>query len=160
MVGLRVGHGESAGLVSGCPRVLRWAVGGITGQVSSGGQIWAVEGLGELMRPRANGVDSDLGSALAVDEPGGDVQQPVAQQFGLGLGQVAVQEGGLGPSDQVGRGQRELQPGLVDLELSDGNRPIPVCFRFLMRSSTRAWPRCRASSQASWPGGVSVARHW
>ena len=53
-------------------------------------------------------VDSDSGSALPACEAGGDVQQPVAQHLGLGLGQVVGQEGGLGPSDQVGRCQREL----------------------------------------------------
>src|SRR4051794_176529 len=49
----------------------------------------AVERVGELGCPRPAGVDSDLGAALSVDQPGGDVQQPVAQQFRFGLGEVA-----------------------------------------------------------------------
>ena len=52
----------------------------------------------------------------AVGEVGGDVQQPAAEQLELGCGQVTVEEGGLGPGDQVSGGQRELQPGLVDGE--------------------------------------------
>jgi hypothetical protein len=84
-----------------------------------------VEGVGELIRPGPTMVDSDSGSALPAYEAGGDVQQPVAQHLGLGLGQVVGQEGGLGPSDQVGRGQRELQPGLVDRQVAGGEATDP-----------------------------------
>jgi hypothetical protein len=38
------------------------------------------------------------------------------QLLRLRAGQIAVQEQGLGPGDQVDAGQGELQPGLVDRE--------------------------------------------
>src|SRR6478672_7452168 len=72
---------------------------------------------GELGGPGPAGVDSDSDFALAVDDPGGGVEQPVAQLLRFGLSQVVVEEGGLGPGDQVGGGQRQLQPHLVDGEV-------------------------------------------
>ena len=39
----------------------------------------------------------------------------------------------------------------------EGNRPRPVSLPHRMRSSTRAWLRCLASSQACCPRAVSVA---
>jgi hypothetical protein len=50
-------------------------------------------------------------------EPPGDVQQPVAQPLGLGLGQVSVEHERLGPDDQVVREHHDLQPHLVQSEL-------------------------------------------
>jgi hypothetical protein len=47
-------------------------------------------------------------------EPGGDVQQPVAQPFWLGL---AIEQQRLGPNDQVVREHDDLQPHLVEREL-------------------------------------------
>jgi len=44
-------------------------------------------------------------------------RQSVAQRRGLGEGQRALEQGGLGPGDQVRRGQGELDPGGVDREL-------------------------------------------
>src|SRR5687768_838276 len=117
MAGLRLGHGASAGLVSGSPRFLG---GGWSGWPNYSGDQWRadlskpVEGVGELI-PGPTMVDS--GSSLPANEAGGDVQQPVVQHLGLGLGQVVGQQGGLSTSDQVGRGQRELQPGLVDRQV-------------------------------------------
>ena len=49
-------------------------------------------------------------------EPPGDVQQPVAQPFGLGLGELAVEQQRLGPDEQVVREQHDLQPDLVERE--------------------------------------------
>jgi hypothetical protein len=77
-----------------------------------------VECGGEVAGPGPAAVDSDLGSALPPDETGGDMQQPVAQRLRLGLGQLTGQQGRLGPGDQVGGGERQLQLGLVDLELA------------------------------------------
>ena len=42
----------------------------------------------------------------------------------------------------------------------DGNRPMPASFACRIRSSTRAWARCRASRNETWPpvaAGVLVA---
>ncbi len=75
----------------------------------------------------------------AVGDPGGDVQEPVAQPFRFGGGEFAVEEQQLGPGEQVTCGQREFEPGGVDREDSrDGNRPKPVSLPQRMRSSTRA----------------------
>src|SRR3954471_22207568 len=78
----------------------------------------AVERGGELVGPGPVGVDLDPDFALAADDPAGGVQQLVAQLLGLDLGEVAVEEDGLGPGDQVGGGQRHLQPRLVDAEFA------------------------------------------
>src|SRR4051794_2345946 len=73
---------------------------------------------GEVRGPRPAGVDLDPDFALAADDPAGGVQQLVAQLLGLDLGEVAVEEDGLGPGDQVGGGQLHLQPRLVDAEFA------------------------------------------
>jgi hypothetical protein len=52
--------------------------------------------------------DGQAGLAGGAGESGGDVQQPVAQFLGFGLGEVAVQEQGLGPGEQVDAGQGEV----------------------------------------------------
>jgi hypothetical protein len=65
--------------------------------------------------------DGQAGPAGGTGDPGGDVQQPVAQCLRLGAGEVAVQEQGPGPGEQVDAGQGELQPGLVDRE-----DPVPA----------------------------------
>ena len=49
-----------------------------------------------------------------MDDPGGGVEQPVAQLLRFGLRQGTVQQDRLGPGDQVGGGDRELQPGGID----------------------------------------------
>jgi hypothetical protein len=63
-----------------------------------------VEGGGELGGPGPTGGDLDDRSSTATDDPGGDMQQPVAQELGLDQGERAVQQGGLSPGDQIGRG--------------------------------------------------------
>jgi hypothetical protein len=68
--------------------------------------------------------------ALAVDESGGDVEQPVAQCLGLGLGQVAAEKQQLSPGDQVGREHHDAEPGRVDpirltpISVTDTARPL------------------------------------
>jgi hypothetical protein len=46
-------------------------------------------------------------------EPGGDVQEPVAQSFRFGLGEFAVEEECLGPDDQVVGENDDLDPDLA-----------------------------------------------
>ena len=60
---------------------------------------------------------SQLCAAAVERESGGDVQQSVAQPFGLGLGELAVEQQRLGPDDQVVREHHDLQPHLVEREL-------------------------------------------
>ena len=61
-------------------------------------------------------LEAQLAAAAVEREPGGDVQQPVAQPLGLGLGELAVEQQRLGPDDQVVREQHDLQPHLVERE--------------------------------------------
>jgi hypothetical protein len=60
--------------------------------------------------------DAEPGAAGGAGDPGGHVEQPVAQGFGFGAGEVAVQQEVLGPGEQVDGGQGEFQPGGVDGE--------------------------------------------
>ena len=107
--------------MSGSPKFLLAGGQGLSGPSSKQRRTEfgePVERVGELIGPGPPVVDFDLGSALPAGEAGGDVQQPVAQRLGFGLGQLTAQQDGLGPSDQVGGGEGQLQPGLVDLKLS------------------------------------------
>jgi hypothetical protein len=54
------------------------------------------------------------------NDPGGDVQQPVAQGLGLGEGECAVQQQRLGPVQQVLGGQDQLQPDGVAAQEVEG----------------------------------------
>lgn len=60
-----------------------------------------VERGGELSDPGPAGVDSDADLALAAGNPGGGVQQPIAQLFDLDLVEHTVQKDGLGPARHV-----------------------------------------------------------
>jgi hypothetical protein len=51
----------------------------------------------------------------AAGQPGRDVQQPVAQGFGFGCGQLSGQGEQPQPGGQVGGDRGGGQPGLVDL---------------------------------------------
>src|SRR4051812_19636889 len=70
----------------------------------------------QLCRPWPVVLEAQLAAAAVECEPTGDVQQPVAQPFGLGLGELAVEQQRLGPDDQIVREQHDLQPQLVERE--------------------------------------------
>lgn len=53
--------------------------------------------------------------------------------------------------EQVGGGQGQLQPRLVEGEVAEGKRQKPVVFPQRMRSSTRAGARWRTSRCCSEP---------
>ena len=93
-----------------CLRVFgSWADGVLLGSGDGPGQGGeAGERGGESGRPGPGGGDAEPGAALPAGEAGGDVQEPVAQRFRFGAGQVAVEQGGLGPGDQVRGGQGEF----------------------------------------------------
>src|SRR3954468_13480754 len=61
-------------------------------------------------------LEAQLAAPAVECEPTGDVQQPVAQPFGLGLRELAVEQQRLGPDDQIVREQHDLQPQLVERE--------------------------------------------
>ena len=64
------------------------------------------------------------------------------------------------PGGQVGGDGDDLQPGLIDGVLP-GREPAQAgVFGGRIRSSTRAWARCRASRNASCPTRVLVAKAW
>jgi hypothetical protein len=50
-----------------------------------------VEGGGEITGPAPGGLQAQRGGAGVEGEAGGDVQQPVAQALGLGLGELAAE---------------------------------------------------------------------
>ena len=60
---------------------------------------------GEGVAPWPGLVDTDEQASLASGDAGGDVQQPVAQGVRFGGGELALEQGGLGPGDQVRGGQ-------------------------------------------------------
>ena len=59
----------------------------------------------------------ELGAPSGEREPPSDMQHPVPQPLGLGLGQFPVEDERLGPDDQVVRERDDLQPHLVELKL-------------------------------------------
>jgi hypothetical protein len=59
------------------------------------------------------------GSAGAEGQPGGGVQQPVAQRLGFADREVVVEGEQLGPGDDVLGDQRELQPDGVVIEVAE-----------------------------------------
>jgi hypothetical protein len=80
--------GGSAGWVSGSPgpwwRVAGEARPSSQQRLSDTGE--AGERGGEVVGPGPAGRDLDEGAAVAAYDPGGGVQQPIAQQLRLGLG--------------------------------------------------------------------------
>jgi len=144
-----------SGLVAGISGVLR-VVGGQGGPAGSAPQRCGrpasrANAGGEFVPPGPVSGDAEPSSALASGDPGGDVQEPVAQRLRCTDGEVTVQVGGLGPGDQVAGGQGRVQPDRVDGDLPGGEPAQAGVLAQPMRSSTRAWARCRASSQASCP---------
>jgi hypothetical protein len=68
------------------------------------------ERLGQLDCPWPGALQAQDDPAGMVDDPGGCVPQPVAQRLGLGHGQLAVQQQGLGPAAKVLGGKDQLEP--------------------------------------------------
>ena len=75
---------------------------------------------GEVDGPGPAGRESQLRLAAREGEPGGDVQEAVAQPLGLCLGELAREQQGLRPGDQVVGDQDELESQLVHLEVAEG----------------------------------------
>ena len=82
----------------GCPSL----VAGM-GSCWSGGlreRVDALPGGRDRLGPRPGGLDFQAAPPAAADQPGGGVQDAVAQRLGLGFGQVAVQGQQLEPGQQ------------------------------------------------------------
>ena len=117
--GVWFGRAEAAGLVgAGFSGILGRAVGWI--ERSGAQRLWeggeSGERGGQLVSPGPVFGDAHEQAALAAGDAGGDVQQPVAQRLRLAPGELAVEQGGLGPGDQVGCGEGEFEPPGVDGE--------------------------------------------
>jgi hypothetical protein len=68
----------------------RWAEGSGQQRLSDAGE--AGECCGEVIGPGPAGGDLDEAASAAADDPDGGVQQPVAEQFRFGLGQLAGEQ--------------------------------------------------------------------
>jgi len=84
----------------------------------------------------------------------------MAERLGLPAPRLAVQTEALEEGEQVLGGEHEFQPDLVGGELAEGKQRSPVSLPQRMRSSTRAWPRWRASSWARSASSWSVMKTW
>ncbi len=73
----------------------------------------AGEGGGQVGGPGPVFVDLEVPAASGADEPGGHVQQSVAQRCWFASREFAVQAQRLGPGEQVGGGEGEFEPDLV-----------------------------------------------
>jgi hypothetical protein len=109
---------------------LRWSAGGWE-------CIESPIGGAELAGPGPGALDVQLRLACGERESGGEVEQPVAQSFGLSVGELALEHQRLGPDDQVVREPHDLQPHLIERELLERELG-PVSLSSRIRSSTRA----------------------
>jgi len=100
-----------------------------------------------------------VAAALAVDDPPGGVQDPVAQSFPP-FCEVAVEGEEAEAGEQVTSDGRGLAPGFVDLVVPGGRCRTPVALARRIRSSTHVWVRCRASRNGPCPPGVLVEVTW
>jgi hypothetical protein len=73
----------------------------------------ARERCGEFAGPAPRGLDAQRGGAGVEGQAGGDVQQSVAQAFGLGFGELTGQQQALGPGDQVVRETNSFSRGCL-----------------------------------------------
>src|ERR1022692_5220535 len=78
---------------------------------------------GDRPGPRPGGLDFQAPFPSAVYQPGGGVQDPVAERSGLGFGEVAVEGEQFQPGEQDLPGHRRGQPGGVDLVVKRGEMP-------------------------------------
>src|SRR5436190_5175155 len=78
--------------------------------------------------PGPGGGDFEVLPTAAAGQAGGGVQDAVAQFFGLGAGEVAVEGEQPQPGEQGGGGQRGGEPGAVDGQLVAGKFADPGVF--------------------------------
>lgn len=134
-------HGPAGGL-----GVVRAGSGGKEGEggVEAGFQL---AGPGPVHR------DLDFPFALAADQPGGSVQQPVAQRLGSAVARVVCRHSS---RIQHSRSQAIMaathQAWLISHDV-EGRCFRPVSFAQRIRSSTRAWGRRRALQEHRLPAG-------
>jgi hypothetical protein len=70
----------------------------------------------QRLGPRPDRGEVQLALACGEREPGADVQEPVAQPFRFGFGELTVEAECLGPDEQVVREHHDVDPHLVERE--------------------------------------------
>ena len=70
--------------------------------------------------PGAGVVDPEVESSASCGEAGCDVEEPVAQRFRFGFGQVTIEAQELSPGQKVCGDDRGGEPGLVANEVFEG----------------------------------------
>src|SRR3954454_5174824 len=91
----------------------RWLIVCLSaGRSASGGweRVELLEGGEQFRGPWPVVLEAQMSAAAVERESRGDVQQSVAEPFGLGLGEFAVEQQHLGPDEQVVREHDDLQP--------------------------------------------------
>ena len=132
---------------------------GRRGRAASGGPgcgAQPCERRGELSCPGPVPVEPELPAPAGPDQAAGDAGDAVAEGGWLAAGELAGEAQCLGPGEQVGGGQGQLEPAWFCWYPRQGRLRRPVALPALIRSSTRAWERWRTSRPASWPPWVSV----
>jgi hypothetical protein len=133
---------------------------GRSGRWRSWDQRQPLEGVGQFACPGPGAREADPDPPLATGDPGGDVQQPVAQLLGFCGGEGAVEEHGLGPGEQVRGGEGELQPDGVDLEVAGREAAVAGVLAGADAVLDAGVARFLASRAASCPVLVLVAKVW
>jgi len=98
------------------------------------------ERFGELVGPGPGALDTQPAPVLSAGQPGGDMEQPVAQRLGSAVPEMAVQEQVLGPGDQIDGEYDDGHHALLIANERLGKWSRPVFFAHPMRSSTRRVP--------------------
>jgi hypothetical protein len=93
---------------------------------------------GQLLAPGPGLIDTDEQPALSAGDPGGDLQQPVAQLRGFGVGEVAVEESGLVQAIRSAAVRASSTQAALIANCREGSRSRPVFLAQRIRSSTRA----------------------
>lgn len=161
LFGVAVGTTEGRLALPGCGSPGGDVMGG---QVGSGG-LWdrgdVREDRGDRDSPGPRFGDPETPSASAVGQPGRHVEEPVAQRLRLATGEhprVAGAAEQAGPGGQVGGDLDDREQVWLMSNSRDGKRPRPESLARRMRSSTRAWARCRTLRNASCPVVVLVTK--
>src|ERR671918_285287 len=90
--------------------------------------VQAAEGGDKLIGPGPAASDAQPGLPPGADDDAAGVQQAVAEAFGFGPGEVAVEGEQPGPGEQVAGDEGELNPSLVDGEGGGGQVGQPSVF--------------------------------
>ena len=88
----------------------------------------APEGGHEVEGPGPSGRNTQGGAPGGTDQQAGGVQQAVAQTFGFGVGQIALQTQAAQLGQEIAGDEHDGQPGLIDGEIGGGQVGQPGVF--------------------------------